>query len=70
MSKNSRPRIRLLLIVFDLLADTAGKSLLALPLRERREKLEAFARENLARKGALRLSPATTKLAHSEEMVR
>jgi ATP-dependent DNA ligase len=51
-----------LLIVFDLLADTAGKSLLALPLRERRKKLEAFAHENLKAKSKLRLSPATTDL--------
>jgi len=51
-----------LLIVFDLLADTAGKSLLSFPLRERRKQLEAFARENLKAKGGLRLSPATTKL--------
>ena len=56
-----------LLIVFDLLADTSGKSLLALPLRDRREKLEAFARDNFTRKGALRLSPATTKLAPAKE---
>ncbi|HWM25249.1 MAG TPA: ATP-dependent DNA ligase [Chthoniobacterales bacterium] len=56
-----------LLIVFDLLADAAGKSLLALPLRERREKLEAFARENLAKKGALRLSPATTQLTPAKK---
>src|SRR5664279_4697057 len=51
-----------LFIVFDLLADSAGKSLLANPLRERRKKLESFARENLKAKSRLRLSPATTKL--------
>ncbi len=56
-----------LLIVFDLLADTAGQSLLAVPLRDRREKLEAFARDNFTRKGALRLSPATTKLATAQK---
>lgn len=56
-----------LFIVFDLLADTAGKSLLALPLRERRKKLEAFARENLTAKGTLRLSPATTKFATAKK---
>jgi len=50
------------LIVFDLLGDTAGKSLLTLPLRERRKRLEAFARENLEAKSKIRLSPATTKL--------
>jgi ATP-dependent DNA ligase len=52
-----------LLIVFDLLADTDGKSLLGLPLRERRKQLEVFARKNLKPKGGVRLSPATTDLA-------
>lgn len=56
-----------LLVVFDLLADTAGKSLLALPLRERRKQLESFARENLKPKGGLRLSPATTKLVTAKK---
>src|SRR6187200_306255 len=36
-----------LLVVFDLLGDEAGKSLLSVPLRERREKLERFARKYL-----------------------
>jgi ATP-dependent DNA ligase len=56
-----------LLIVFDLLAGTDGKSLLDRPLRERRKKLEAFARENLKTKSRLRLSPATTKLTTAEK---
>lgn len=56
-----------LLVVFDLLADTAGQSLLALPLRDRREKLEAFARDNFTQKDALRLSPSTTKLAPAKK---
>jgi ATP-dependent DNA ligase len=56
-----------LLIVFDLLADNDGKSLLGSPLRERRKKLEAFARENLKTKGGLRLSPATTRLATAKK---
>ena len=56
-----------LLIAFDLLADEAGRSLLASPLRERREMLEAFARENFRAKGRLRLSPATTKLATAKK---
>lgn len=51
-----------LLIAFDLLADTGGKSLLDLPLRDRRKRLEDFAKKNLNKKGSLRLSPATTKL--------
>jgi ATP-dependent DNA ligase len=56
-----------LLIVFDLLADTNGKSLLDLPLRERRKRLDLFARENLKAKDALRLSPATTDLAKAKK---
>jgi ATP-dependent DNA ligase len=52
-----------LFIVFDLLADEKGKSLLASPLRERRKNLEAFAHKNLKAKSGVRLSPATTKLA-------
>ena len=49
-----------LLIAFDLLADAEGRGLLALPLRERRPKLEAFAKNFRA---GIRLSPATTRLA-------
>jgi ATP-dependent DNA ligase len=56
-----------LLIVFDLLADSAGKSLLAQPLRERRKALEVFARENIKAKSRLRLSPATTNLATAKK---
>src|SRR3982751_6897686 len=55
-----------LFIVFDLLADPAGKSLLKLPLRDRRKQLETFARENLKAKGAVRLSPATTDLVKAK----
>ena len=56
-----------LLIVFDLLAGEDGKSLLALPLRERRQKLEAFARQNLSAKSGVRLSPATTSLSTAKK---
>jgi ATP-dependent DNA ligase len=56
-----------LLIVFDLLADTDGKSLLGSPLRERRKQLEIFARKNLKAKGTVRLSPATTDLAKAKK---
>src|SRR5687768_6715578 len=52
-----------LFIVFDLLVDEEGKSLLASPLRERRKQLERFARTNLKARGGVRLSPATTDLA-------
>jgi ATP-dependent DNA ligase len=51
-----------LLITFDLLADTDGKSLMRLPLSERRPKLEAFAGKYL-KSAAIRLSPATTRLS-------
>jgi ATP-dependent DNA ligase len=49
-----------LFITFDLLAD-GRESLLKSPLRERRVALEKFAKQNLASRGAVRLSPATTK---------
>jgi len=54
-----------LLVVFDLLGDEAGKSLLSVPLRERREKLERFARKYLRGAPSIRLSPATTDLAQA-----
>src|SRR5436305_8210860 len=56
-----------LFIVFDLLADPSGKSLLALPLRERRKQLETFARVNLKAKSPVRLSPATTDLKQAKK---
>jgi ATP-dependent DNA ligase len=49
-----------LLIVFDLLVDASGRSLVDRPLRERRRLLEAFAEKCLAGAKGLRLSPATT----------
>lgn len=56
-----------MLIVFDLLADEAGKSLVEFPLRERRVKLEGFAAKHLEHEGSVRLSPATTKLATAKQ---
>ncbi len=53
-----------LLIAFDLLADARGRSLLDMPLSERRLQLEAFAAENF--RGDVRLSPATTRLASAK----
>ena len=50
------------LVVFDLLADGAT-SLVAMPLRERRRRLEAFASKNFPAHGSVRLSPATRRLA-------
>ena len=49
-----------MLIVFDLLVDDEGASLVKEPLSERREALESFAMRYLAGAGAVRLSPATT----------
>src|SRR5688572_22946538 len=56
------------LVVFDLLADGAV-SWVKRPLRERRERLEGFARKNFPAGEAarLRLSPATTKLAEAKK---
>jgi ATP-dependent DNA ligase len=50
------------MIVFDLLADASGRSLLSFPLAERRARLEAFAAKQFPRGGRLRLSPATSSL--------
>ena len=55
-----------LLIVFDLLADTDGRALTHLPLRERRRKLESFAHRYLKAKPRIRLSPATTRLSEAK----
>lgn len=53
------------LIVFDLLADQDGRSILDAPLSLRRERLERFAADNLTRRGLILLSPATTRLAEA-----
>jgi ATP-dependent DNA ligase len=50
-------------ILFDLLVDDRGKSLVDLPLRERREKLQAFANEYLRNHPSIRLSPVTEELS-------
>jgi len=54
-----------LYVVFDALAE--GKSYLKLPLRERRQLLEKFARSNLRSVKGFRLSPATTDLSLANE---
>src|SRR5215211_7422638 len=53
-------------IVFDLLAENS-KSYLTLPLRERRQSLEKFARSNLRSLKNVRLSPATADLNLANE---
>ncbi|HTM54946.1 MAG TPA: ATP-dependent DNA ligase [Pirellulales bacterium] len=52
-----------MLIVFDLLADDRGRSLVERTLADRRALLEAFAEKYLPAEGAVRLSPATTQLS-------
>jgi ATP-dependent DNA ligase len=50
-------------VVFDLLVDERGRSLVDLPLAQRRERLEAFMREQVPAHSILRLSPGTTDRA-------
>lgn len=52
-----------MLILFDMLADERGKSLVDLNLQDRRVRLEAFAKKYLPQQVSIRLSPATTKIA-------
>ena len=54
-----------LAVVFDLLLGPRGGPLTDRPLRERREKLEAFAERFFAAGGPVRLSPATTEAARA-----
>ena len=50
-------------IVFDLLFDDRGKSLVDVPLEERRQKLEQFAKKYFAGNESIRLSPVTGDLS-------
>ncbi len=50
-------------VVFDLLVDERGKSLVGLELSERRRRLEAFAKRYFPRRGRVALSPATRRLS-------
>jgi ATP-dependent DNA ligase len=59
-----------LLIVFDLLADETGKSLLKLPLDKRRIALERFAKRYFRGHKNFRLSPATTKLKDAKKWLK
>ena len=52
-------------ILFDLLVDQNGTSLINKPLLERRRSLENFAKQNLKRDRVIRLSPATPSLAQA-----
>jgi ATP-dependent DNA ligase len=56
-----------LLIAFDLLRDADGTALTDQPLAERRKRLEVFARKYFPKRGRIRLSPATLKLAEAKK---
>jgi ATP-dependent DNA ligase len=58
------------LIVFDLLVDAAGKPLLELPLQERRERLETFAKKYIKGQDRIRLSAATVRLADAKKWLK
>src|SRR6185295_6968273 len=52
-----------MLIVFDILVDGGGRSVVNLQLKERRKILEKFAEKYFEPEGRIRLSPATTDFA-------
>lgn len=54
-------------IVFDLLVDDAGKSLVELVLSKRRPKLESFAKKYLTKNPSIELSPKTKDIALARE---
>lgn len=54
-------------ILFDLLENEVGKSLLNIPLRERRPALGKFAAKNLQSADAIKLSPATTSWTQAKK---
>ena len=58
------------LIVFDLLVDAKGKSLVERPLSERRAALEAFVAAEVPSALRIKLSPATTKMATVKQWFR
>lgn len=57
-------------IVFDLLADDSGESLVKKTLQDRRAALEKFAKKYLTDHGSIRLSPATTDLPTARKWFR
>src|SRR5688572_26537046 len=56
-----------LFIVFDLLVDEKGKRLVALPLQERRSRLEKFMEAFAGENGILQLSPLTHELSKARK---
>jgi ATP-dependent DNA ligase len=59
-----------LLIVFDLLVGTNGRSLVGCPLSERRVALEKFMRDSQPQPGSIRLSRATTSLSDAKRWLK
>jgi ATP-dependent DNA ligase len=59
-----------LLIAFDLLVDTDGRSLIGRPLSERRTALEQFFKKLSAPPNLLRMSPMTTKLSYAASWLK
>jgi ATP-dependent DNA ligase len=59
-----------LFIVFDLLADARGKSLVEQPLAERRKLLDEFAKQYLRGNKVVRLSPVATKLSQAQQWLK
>jgi ATP-dependent DNA ligase len=57
-------------VAFDLLVGADGRSLVERPLRERRRKLEAFAKERFGEGKGIFLSPATRDAARAKEWFR
>ena len=58
------------LVVFDLLVDGKGKSLVSEPLTVRRAALEKFVAANIPKKLPIHLSPATTKMVTVKKWFR
>jgi ATP-dependent DNA ligase len=50
-------------VVFDLLVNDGGKAIFSLPLAERRNKLESFAKKYFAKNKNIELSPSTNNIA-------
>jgi ATP-dependent DNA ligase len=59
-----------LYLVFDLLVDETGNSLLDVPLSERRRRLERFAARHFSGAGGVRLSPMTEDLSAAKRWLR
>ena len=53
--------------MFDLLVDPRGKDLTRLPLSDRRERLESFAKANFSPKLGIVLSPTTRRIAEARQ---